>query len=444
MEKERKRDESLQLKINYLKMKSALVDRNTGLPSFHICFDDIRSFMEHRRYVGVIHIEISNIYLVESLYGWQSFEKILKKISERLNELRGKVFSEKSILTMNAAYGDKFILFVSETLEGEDITPENLLDLTDKLTDSLSGEFLSEEYATMAARLGFNLGCSILQESPFYRLERLVYQAIEESRNMPLRREEKRISALTSELKNIINAEKIQTVFQNIVDVSNMEVFGYEAFSRGPKDSAFEKPAMMFALSNRMGMSADLDRVCRKVALKNAEGLPAGAKLFINSLPSSIADPDWISGKIDELLWQHGMRAEDIVLEIPEKHYNEDSTSFEKNARFLKGKGMSIAIDDIGTGYSSLQTIMDLNPDYLKIDESLIRDVDKNLIKQELIRSLIQIASNIGAFIIAEGVETDHELDTVKKVGVRYAQGYFFSYPVGSLGTFSKKDLKNH
>ena len=444
MEKDKRKEDSVQLRVEYLKMKSALIDKNTGLSSFHLYFDEVRSLLDRRRYIGIVHLEISNLNIVESLYGWQVFEQILKKVSAQLNALRGKTFSEKTILAMNGAYGDKFVLFIPETLDGQEITPESLLDLTDRMSEKLSGEFSSTEYATMAARLGFNMGCSILQESPYYRLERLIYQGIEDARSTPLRKEERRIAALSTELKTIISNEDIQTVFQDIIDLESMGVFGYEAFSRGPKDSAFEKPGMMFAISQRIGISADLDRVCRNTALKNASGIAPGVKLFINSLPISISDTDWRSGGIDEMLWKLGMKAEDIIIEIPEKYYAADSSAFKKDIQFLKEKGIGIAIDDIGTGYSSLQTITESKPEYLKIDASLIRDIDRNLIKQELIGSLIHIARNIGASVIAEGVETDGELDVIRKAGVKYAQGYYFSYPSRGVQTLSKKLLNDH
>ncbi len=444
MDKEKKQDEAAQLKLDYLKMKSALVDKNTDLSSFHLYFDEVRTFLDKKRFVGIIHLEISNLTIIESLYGWQIFERILKKVSKRLQELKGKIFSDKSIIAMNGAYGDRFVLLLPETNDGLEITPEYLLDLTERIQTGLSGEFSSDEYTSMAARLGFNLGCATIQESPYHRLERLIYQAVEEARSMPLRREERRMAALSSELKMIINTESILTVFQNIVDIEKMEVFGYEAFSRGPKDSTFEKPGMMFAVSSKIGLSAELDRVCRKVALKNAEGMPSGLKLFINSLPISISDPDWMSGGIDELLWKIGMRSEDLVIEIPERYYSENASTLTKEVHLLKERGIAIAIDDIGTGYSSFQTIMDLQPDYVKIDASLIRDIDAHLIKQELLGSLLHIARNIGACIIAEGVETSRELETLKKAGIRYAQGYYFSYPAQGIQLVSKNIVSDH
>lgn len=433
MPKEKKREETGAMKREFLKMKSSLIDKNTELPSFLMLFDDIRSFLSRRRQIGIIHVETSNLAMVESLYGWQIFENIMKKVSTRLKRMKGKAFPATSLLSINGAYGDQFILFIPETAEREEISPEYLLDIMDKISACLAEELLEEEYVAMPAKLSFNVGCSILQESPFYRLQRLILRAVEEARDMPLQKEERKNATLVAELKRIIAEEDVSTVFQDILDLKSMEVVGYEAFTRGPKGTTFEKPGMMFAISHHSGLSTSLDRLCRKMALKNAERLPHGFKLFINLLPESLRDSDWLSGGLDELLWRSDIKLEDMVIELPEKFFIENSGELEEQIKALRQKGFSIAFDDIGTGYSSFQSITEAQPDYIKMDITLVRDIDKSLIKQDIMKSLVQIAKRIGASVMAEGVETEKELDAIKKAGVQYAQGFFFSYPAMAL-----------
>ncbi len=443
MARAKTKEEASIMKREFLKMKSALFDKNTDLPSFLMLHDEIKSFLSRRRQIGIIHVEIGNFAIVESMYGWQVFEKIMNKVSIRLKNMKGKILPRTSLLSINGAHGDRFIIFLPETSEGEETSPEYLLDMIDKISSYLSKEFLSEEYLAMAAKLSFNIGCSILKESPFYRLERLISRSLEEARNMPLKREERKNVTLATEIKRIIKEEDVYTVFQNILNVENMEVLGYEAFSRGPKGSAFEKPGMMFAISLRHGLSASLDRLCRKMAIKSAEGLAHGSKLFINLLPESLRDREWISGEWDECLWSSGINFEDVVIELPEKLSMESSMDLENDIKALRQKGFSIAFDDIGTGYSSFQSIMDAKPDYLKMDITIVRDIDKSLIKQDIMKSLVQIAKRINASVIAEGVETEKELKIIRKAGVRYAQGFYFSYPVMTIPAQGKMVSKD-
>jgi len=95
----------------------------------------------------------------------------------------------------------------------------------------------------------------------------------------------------------------------------------------------------------------------------------------------------------------------------------------------LRRQGFLVAIDDVGTGYSSLQTITEIHPDFIKVDLSLVKNIHRSLLKQELVHSLLQAGSRIGAQVIAEGIETEEERRTLRQCGVRYGQGYFFARP---------------
>ncbi|MEO0185865.1 MAG: EAL domain-containing protein, partial [candidate division WOR-3 bacterium] len=94
-----------------------------------------------------------------------------------------------------------------------------------------------------------------------------------------------------------------------------------------------------------------------------------------------------------------------------------------------KGKGFKIALDDVGVGYSTLERISEISPDYLKYDRTLVRDIDKNLIRQELIKSFVNFAQRIDATIIAEGIENENELQFIKNLGIRYGQGFYLCRP---------------
>jgi EAL domain-containing protein (putative c-di-GMP-specific phosphodiesterase class I) len=95
----------------------------------------------------------------------------------------------------------------------------------------------------------------------------------------------------------------------------------------------------------------------------------------------------------------------------------------------LRVLGIRLSIDDVGTGYSSLQTITEVEPDFIKIDLSLIKNIHRSLIKQELVHSLLHVAARIGARVIAEGIETEDEYRTLRRCGVRYGQGFWFARP---------------
>jgi EAL domain-containing protein (putative c-di-GMP-specific phosphodiesterase class I) len=118
-----------------------------------------------------------------------------------------------------------------------------------------------------------------------------------------------------------------------------------------------------------------------------------------------------------------------LVLEFSERSADADPDGFVEALERLKESGFAVALDDIGTGYAS-QTILErIQPDFLKLDVSLVRNIHENLIKQELLSSLIRIAGRLGSTVIAEGVESQEEVTALLEAGARYGQGYLFAVP---------------
>jgi EAL domain-containing protein (putative c-di-GMP-specific phosphodiesterase class I) len=232
-----------------------------------------------------------------------------------------------------------------------------------------------------------------------------------------------------AELRRIIRDAAVSTVFQPVVDLETRAVLGWEALSRGPKDSMFEMPRTMFALSSRLGSSMDLDRLCRRSALHASGSLPGKGKLFLNVLTGSIADPDWLMGGVTRILETMSLTPGDLVLEVSERGTDGDLNRLSAALDALRGQGFGLAVDDVGTGYGSLATLEDLKPDYLKVDVSLVHGIHENLIKQELLTSLVHIGSRLGSSVIAEGVESEEEAATLRAAGARYGQGFLFAQP---------------
>ena len=223
-----------------------------------------------------------------------------------------------------------------------------------------------------------------------------------------------------------------------MVDLRSGEVLGYEAFSRGPKNSPLETPRAMFAMSNRIGVSSDLDSICRDAALRASADVAEQGKIFLNVLPENIDELGGKGGKLLALLHALSLDAGDVVLEFSERAADEDADAFISKLEHLKKVGFQVALDDVGTGFASQAILESVRPDYLKLDVSLVRNINDNLIKQELLHSLVRIAGRIDAAVIAEGIETEEEAATLLQAGTRYGQGYLFALPApaGELRAF--------
>jgi EAL domain-containing protein (putative c-di-GMP-specific phosphodiesterase class I) len=206
-------------------------------------------------------------------------------------------------------------------------------------------------------------------------------------------------------------------------------VLGYEALSRGPADTPLERPQALFRASAEAGISTDLDRTCRDAALEALRGIAMPGKVFLNALPHGLADDAAQQMELLETLQQVALAPQDLVLEFSEREALHDPEDFADCLGRLKSRGFSIALDDIGTGYASQPVMERVRPDYLKLDTSLVRGIEGNLIKQELMSSLIRISARIGASVIAEGVETQLEAQTLIDAGAQFGQGYLFAEP---------------
>ena len=140
--------------------------------------------------------------------------------------------------------------------------------------------------------------------------------------------------------------------------------------------------------------------------MQSAEALPASAKLFFNVVPASMYDPDFQGASLIQMLEGLGLGPDRIVLEISEKYAIENYTLFVESLHNFTDMGFSIAVDDIGAGYSGLEKVAHIKPKYLKFDMQLVRDIDASYIRQEMARALKTFADKMESTIIAEGIET--------------------------------------
>jgi EAL domain-containing protein (putative c-di-GMP-specific phosphodiesterase class I) len=229
-----------------------------------------------------------------------------------------------------------------------------------------------------------------------------------------------------SELRQIIEEKKIRTLFQPIISLSNQEVLGYEAFTRGPKDSELEDPIKLFSLAQQENMFSQLDRTVMEIIIKKAEKFLQNKLLFLNVNPVFI-EFDYFKNL--DFLKNSSIKSEQLCIEITERAWITDFNRLYSILLDFKKRGIEVAIDDVGEGYASLKAIAELKPKFIKIDISLVRDIHKDNTKNTLVEIIVNLAKKLNSFTIAEGVETEEEKSALFSLGVDYAQGYLFARP---------------
>ena len=239
-------------------------------------------------------------------------------------------------------------------------------------------------------------------------------------------------------LKQIIQEKAIKSVYQPIVSLKDGSIYGYEALSRISLDDCCLNIGEIFELAQYYKVLLDLEMVCNEKSLQSAVNKHDHAKLFLNVDPNVLATEEFKDICSKENLKRYSLSSDDIVFEITERTAIEDVNSFELALNHYRKEGFSIAVDDVGSAYSSVGRVFSITPKFIKIDMGIVRDIHKNHYKKSLLGALSKFAKDVGAFIIAEGVESKEELETLIELGVDYAQGFYWSRPKYSFSQLEK------
>lgn len=235
------------------------------------------------------------------------------------------------------------------------------------------------------------------------------------------------------ELLKIIENADISTVYQPIASLTDGSIIGYEALSRGPKNSLLQSPDKLFSAAKLHNRTWELELLCRTRAIEKASDIPDDKFLFINVDPYIFKDEKFKRGFTKEFLSKNNISSEIIIFEITEKTSIEDYKNFRAVLNNYIEQGYKIAIDDTGSGYSGLKMLSEIQPHYIKIDMDLTRNIHKDTFKQALIECFVRLSEVTNMKLIAEGIENTEELKTLINLGVYAGQGYFISPPAGAF-----------
>lgn len=220
---------------------------------------------------------------------------------------------------------------------------------------------------------------------------------------------------------DMIATKDFDIVYQPIMDAQTRRPKGFESLCRF-RPTPYSPPNIWIDEARVVGLQKELEICLIEQAVKALNHLPDDIYVAVNASPDTVA-----SGELVDVLqpWP----AERIVLEITEHSIVADYEPLLKNLEKLRFRGVRLAIDDAGAGYSGLQHIVKLHPDIIKLDISLTKQIDESVVRRSLGAALVSFAREIGADIVAEGIETGAELETLTNLGVPLAQGYFLGRP---------------
>lgn len=230
-------------------------------------------------------------------------------------------------------------------------------------------------------------------------------------------------------LVTLLEQQRLQPVFQPIVDTRQQRLLGHEALIRGPAEHPLEFPAALFDEAKHAGLLSELDLSCRHLAMQAYGRLKMTGLLFINVDPNLLLDKQHPKGCTQRMAQTLGIPANKIVIELSEQYPVHDSAGLKIAVEHYRSLGFLIAIDDLGTGYSGLKLWSEVKPDYVKIDRYFIQELHQNPIKREFVQSIVTLARGLQSQIIAEGIETEAELEQLQQMGVYLCQGFYLGRP---------------
>ncbi|TLM99099.1 MAG: EAL domain-containing protein [Actinobacteria bacterium] len=410
-------------------LRKLLFDPVTGLPTTPLLFPRISTLLEERGEVSLLCVNVVRYSRIEEIYGWQVFDEVMREVAHALDVIAGEVLRDSDAIAELMNSGNAFVIVLSPPRTTSIIDPSARVMLARRVESAVRERLAESIEPALFKKFGCYVGAATVCRDDQTRLERLVYDALEQALTDSNEREAADAVERIARLREILAGEQIRTLLHPVFELESMDVVGYEALSRGPEGSEFERPDKLFSVAYDADLVLRLERVCRKRALEMAAGLPDDRLLFVNIEPEAVCDPQLRDAVSASMVAESAVPPNRVVLELTERTAIHDFASFRSTLEYLRALGFSVAVDDAGAGYGSLQCLAEVRPDWLKIDLSLVRGCDSDEVRASLIESLVRFAQRVGGKLVAEGIETEAELATIRELGVQYGQGFLLAQP---------------
>lgn len=412
------------------------------LPTLTEVIADTRALIEQRGEVIVLYLAFGRFAKLEEVYGWEKLDAVLTTaaaaVVDCLREL--PLASGPHVVRAAVSYPhdeDVVCLHVptvelpaAGTAVANATVQADVSELIAGLQRAVAGRIEAAFGDEIAALVEVFAGSAHVTVDPKARLERLVYRGVRVAAAAARSVAQRERGRAVAQLRASLNERAIYIDYHPVVDATTGAVFGYEALARGVV-RALRSPEVMFAIAADAKLVWELSRLCRAKAFEGMRHrLRPGQLLFLNVDPYDFGDPQLADGPslLHDASGPEGTPShapEQVVIEITERTAIKDYPAFRDRLVAFRDRGYRLAVDDAGSGYAGLGSIANLEPDFIKLDMSLITGINANPLKQNLVESIVRFANHQGARVIAEGVEREAEFDTVRQLGVHLVQGFW-------------------
>ena len=411
--------------IEKLRQERLVYDGVTGLP-VHPFEDPARmSSVERIEYLGVIYLQIGKFFGFEELHGWEQYDRILLAIADGLKEDAAASRLCDYLLSIRFSGSDGFYVLFDLPAQARGRYGPALEEEAARFHANAVRR-LRETFGTTVDLMSVHVSSLTAQDNPRARPSRHLVRMLAEAAKIVTQKQTREKIDLYAELKSLIGGKKLKAAYQPVCRLSDGEVVGYEALIRGPQGSPLERPNALFAVARENDLGVELESLCLEIVFSKLPAAVAARRLFVNATSTLLRHPVFLNPRN---LIAINRSHPDVVIEISEKEVVGDYTTFRDTLETVRKANLKIAIDDAGSGYSGLETILYLKPDYLKVADSLVRNLEADPIKREIISSLASIGRRIDATLVAEGIEEGAERQALIALGIEYGQCYLLGRP---------------
>ncbi len=400
------------------------------VPSYHELLGDLDHDLALRGALGLLVLDATSLAVIEDQYGAEAYDEVRQRVFRVLEEQRGKDFRLGDVVALERPRGLRLVFFLERKRRRN--VPLSLSDLRaarSRLVGSLLPNLSRTTYPYKRSAPRLEVGYGLAIHNPLLGTERIVARAIGDALTQAVHQRKTDDLVVLERLQDVLLRDRVVTAYQAILRLREGTVMGFEALSRGPKGSGLEPADALFGAANDHGLIVELDRLCRKRALLSSGRVPSNARIFVNTLPATMRDPQFRGKPLIDFLDKAQVAPSRIVIEITEKLVIDNYGLFRETMSYFTDLGMSFAVDDVGAGYSGLESIARLKPDFLKIDTALVRDVHSSPVNQAMVKAILAIGHGIGAAVIGEGIQSEEEAQALRAIGVDFGQGYHLARP---------------
>lgn len=399
------------------------------LRALHAYISELGRQVNERECVGVVVVDASELTQWERQHGSAAFDSLMGHLATALRQMRGSALRIEDTVCLDADGGEAVYVFLSGPREDRPGPSVDFEQVVRRVRRSCFEHFEGAEWLLRNALDQVAIGSSLIIHNDSVDPRREIYRAIRKAKSdaqynhNEVQRQRHRV------VGHMIAQRKINTLYQPIVDMQTGGIVGYEALSRAAESDADRLGVHLFVAASKADLDGELDQTCRTLSIRRRPKLNGDVSLFVNSLPPTFYEP---MRDLEQLLdaWEaDGLRPDQLVFEITENITHTQLNRILPSVAKLRARGYRFAVDDVGTGESNLQLIADLEPDFIKMDISLVRGISSSSRKQALASYLLELAKRCDAELIAEGIEEQSDMDRLQSIGVRLGQGYLLGRP---------------